>query len=236
MPKVGLEFGKECRELFTVPEGWCLLGSDLSGLELRCLAHYLNDGGEYAQQILEGDIHTYNQKAAGLPSRDASKRFIYSLMYGGGDQLIGKIAGGGAKRGKQLKADFNKNIPAFGMLLEKLKKAHERGYLVGLDGRKLYVRSEHKLLSQLLQSAGAIICKQWVALCDQQINLQFGSDQAYIVGWIHDEIQVACKNKEIANGVGSITSRMAREAGETLKTKIPIGSEYSVGRTWAATH
>ena len=141
-----------------------------------------------------------------------------------------------AKLGKKLKADFNKNIPAFGMLLAKLKKAHERGYLVGLDGRKLYVRSEHKLLSQLLQSAGAIICKQWVALCDQKINEQYGSDQAYIVGWIHDEIQIACKNEDIANGVGSITSRMAREAGETLKVKIPIGSEYSVGRTWASTH
>ena len=172
VPKVGLEFGKECRELFTVPDGWCLLGSDLSGLELRCLAHYLNDGGTYAEQILEGDIHTYNQKAAGLKTRDQAKTFIYATMYGGGDQMIGKIAGGNAKLGKQLKADFNKNIPAFGMLLAKLKKAHERGYLVGLDGRKLYVRSEHKLLSQLLQSAGAIICKQWVALCDQQINLQ----------------------------------------------------------------
>ena len=236
VPKVGLEFGKECRDLFTVPDGWCLLGSDLSGLELRCLAHYLNDGGTYAKQILEGDIHTYNQKAAGLKTRDQAKTFIYATMYGGGDQMIGKIAGGNAKLGKQLKADFNKNIPAFGMLLAKLKKAHERGYLVGLDGRKLYVRSEHKLLSQLLQSAGAIICKQWVALCDQKINEQYGSDQAYIVGWIHDEIQIACKNEDIANGVGSITSRMAREAGETLKVKIPIGSEYSVGRTWSCTH
>ena len=123
VPKVGLEFGKECRDLFTVPDGWCLLGSDLSGLELRCLAHYLNDGGTYAKQILEGDIHTYNQKAAGLKTRDQAKTFIYATMYGGGgDQMIGKIAGGNAKLGKQLKADFNKNIPAFGMLLAKLKK------------------------------------------------------------------------------------------------------------------
>lgn len=236
VPKVGLEFGKECRELFTVPEGWCLLGSDLSGLELRCLAHYLNDGGEYAEQILDGDIHTYNQKAAGLKTRDQAKTFIYATMYGGGDQMIGKIAGGNAKLGKQLKADFNKNIPAFGMLLAKLKKAHERGHLVGLDGRKLYVRSEHKLLSQLLQSAGAIICKQWVALVDQEINEQYGSEQAYIVGWIHDEIQIACKTKEVANGIGNITERMARKAGETLKVKIPIGSEHSLGRTWSHTH
>ncbi len=236
VPKVGLEFGKECRELFTVPDGWHLVGADLSGLELRALANYLNDGGEYANQILEGDIHTYNQKAAGLKTRDQAKTFIYATMYGGGDQMIGKIAGGNAKLGKQLKADFNKNIPAFGQLQEKLKKAHERGYLVGLDGRKLYVRSEHKLLSQLLQSAGAIICKQWVALVDQQINEQYGSEQCYIVGWIHDEIQVACKSEDIGNGVGNIATGMARKAGETLKVKIPIGAEYSLGRTWASTH
>ena len=236
VPKVGLEYGRECRELFTVPEGWTLMGSDLSGLELRCLAHYLNDGGEYAQQILEGDIHTYNQKAAGLDTRDQAKTFIYATMYGGGDALIGKIAGGSAKLGKKLKEDFNKNIPAFGRLQANLKKAFARGYLVGLDGRKLYIRSEHKLLSQLLQSAGAVICKKWVELVDDEINKIYGPGQAYIVGWIHDEIQVACKTEGIANDVGDISRRMAQEAGNALQVKIPITSEYSVGRTWADTH
>jgi hypothetical protein len=237
VPKVGLKFGEECRELFTVPDGWFLTGSDLSSLELRCLAHYLPDGGDYAKQMLEGDIHLVNQKAAGLPSRDAAKGFIYSLMYGGGDQLIGKIAGGGAKRGKELKAAFNKNIPAFAQLQNGLRSAFDkRGYIKGLDGRHLMIRSEHKLLSQLLQSAGAIICKQWVALCDREINLKLGPDQAYIVGWIHDEIQVACKTEEVAEHVGNIARRMAQETGETLKVNLPISAEYSVGRTWADTH
>ena len=185
----------------------------------------------------EGDIHTYNQKAAGLATRDQAKTFIYATMYGGGDQLIGKIAGGGVKRGKELKAAFNKNIPAFAQLQNGLRSAFEkRGYLKGLDGRHLMIRSEHKLLSQLLQSAGAIICKQWVALCDQEINKQLGPEQAYIVGWIHDEIQVACKTEEVADHVGNIATGMARETGETFKVKIPIEAEYSVGRTWADTH
>lgn len=235
VPKVGIEYGRECRELFTVPDGWFLCGSDLSGLELRCLAHYLNDGGEYAKQILEGDIHTHNQKAAGLATRDQAKTFIYATMYGGGDQLIGKIAGGGAKKGKELKANFNKSIPAFATLQAKLKAAFQRGHLVGLDGRKLFIRSEHKLLSQLLQSSGAIICKKWVALTHNEIIRQHGTD-AYIVGWIHDEVQVACKTQEIAENVGHIARRMAQETGDHFKTKIPIAAEYSVGRTWADTH
>jgi len=236
VPKTSLPYGKECRELFTVPDGWYLTGSDLSGLELRALAHYLNDGGEYAKQILEGDIHTHNQKAAGLATRDQAKTFIYATMYGGGDMLIGKIAGKGAKHGKQLKENFNKNIPAFGTLLRRLKAAHEkRGHLIGLDGRKLFIRSEHKLLSQLLQSAGAIICKKWVELTYQEIIRQH-HDDAYIVGWIHDEIQVACRTQEIAENVGDIARRMAQETGSYFETKIPITAEHTVGRTWADTH
>ena len=236
VPKTSLPYGQKCRELFTVPDGWFLTGSDLSGLELRCLAHYLNDGGEYGKQILEGDIHTHNQKAAGLATRDQAKTFIYATMYGGGDMLIGKIAGGGAKHGKKLKENFNKNIPAFGTLLQRLKAAHsKRGHLVGLDGRKLFIRSEHKLLSQLLQSAGAIICKKWVQLAYNEINRQHGDD-AYIVGWIHDEIQVACRTQEIAENVGDIARRVAQETGRYFETKIPIAAEYTVGRTWADTH
>lgn len=237
LPKTKLLYGKQCRELFTVPDGWWLCGSDLSGLELRCLAHYLPDGGEYARKMLEGDIHTVNQKAAGLTTRDQAKTFIYSLMYGGGDLLIGKVAGGGAKRGKELKKAFNQNIPAFGELQARLKSAFDkRGHIKGLDGRKLFIRSEHKLLSQLLQSCGAIICKKWVELAYHEINRQHGTNNAYIVGWIHDEIQVACRTEEIAENVGHISRRMAKETGAIFKTKIPIDADYSLARTWADSH
>ena len=77
VPAVSAEYGKECRELFGVPEGWCQAGVDCSGLELRCLAHYLYpyDNGEYAHEILNGDIHTANQKNAGLETRNQAKTF-----------------------------------------------------------------------------------------------------------------------------------------------------------------
>ena len=235
VPSVRAAFGKQCRDLFTVPRGWVLCGADLSGLELRCLAHFLQDGGEYARQILDGDIHTFNQKAAGLPTRDAAKTFIYATMYGGGDGLIGKLTGGRAKDGKRLKADFDKNIPAFKSLKQELMDAFkQRGYLKGLDGRKLFVRSEHKCLSQLLQSAGAVLCKKWVALVDAEITTQ--KLDAHIIGWIHDEVQIACKSKEVAENVGDITRRMAQEAGEAFQIQIPIEAEYKVGRTWSDTH
>ena len=236
VPAARLPFGKECRELFTVPDGWHLCGSDLSGLELRCLAFFLNDP-EYTKQILEGDIHTYNQNAAGLSSRDDAKRFIYSLIYGGGDKLIGEIAGGGPNKGRSLKKAFDATVPAFARLKSNLQRASQRGYLIGLDGRHLYLRSEHKALSQLLQSAGAVLCKTWVLYIDRELRKQYPQGEAYIVGWIHDEVQIACKTKEIAEHVGSsITARMARKSGEAFKFTLPITSEYQVGTTWAETH
>lgn len=236
VPKTSLPYGKECRELFTVPDGWHLTGVDLSGIELRTLSHFLNDGGQYADLILNGDIHTHNQKSAGLDTRDQAKTFIYSLIFGGGDRLIGKVAGGGAKRGRELKETFYKNVPAYADLQKRLKAAYtKRGYIYGLDRRKLYIRSEHKLLSQLLQSSAAVISKKWVELTFHEINRQF-KDKSYIVGWIHDEMQIACETQEIAENVGDIARRVAEETGRYFQTKIPIAAEYTLGRTWANTH
>lgn len=236
VPSTRAVYGKECRDLFTVPPGWTLCGADLSGLELRCLAHYLDDGGEYAKQILEGDIHTYNQKAAGLKTRDLAKTFIYATMYGGGDGLIGSIVGGTARDGKRLKAEFDANIPAFKRLKRELSDAFRRGFLYGLDGRCLHVRSEHKCLSQLLQSSGAVLCKKWLELIHTELTDQQLQKDAYIMGWIHDEVQIACRTKEVAKHVGDITGRMAKKTGETFQIEIPIESEYNLGRTWSDTH
>lgn len=237
VPAARLPFGQECRELFTVPEGWVLLGSDLAGLELRCLAHYLNDP-DFTAQILDGDIHTYNARAFGV-DRPTAKTVVYSMMYGAGDTLVGKVAGGDAKLGKKLKANYAREVPAFATLQRGISRAFKRrGYLKGLDGRRLIIRggSEHKCLSQLLQSAGAILCKKWVALIDQHLTqVPALKDSSYMVGWIHDEVQIAVK-KEVADHVGDITQRMAREAGAAFETNIPIASDFSVGRTWANTH
>ena len=236
VPSARSPYGKECRSLFGVPEGWFLCGTDLSGIELRALASYLApyDGGEYAKQILEGDIHTYNAEAFGT-DRSTAKTLIYSINYGGGDMRVGEIAGGGRAKGKQLKEQFFKSVPAFATLMANLKAAYARGYIKTCDGRKLKIRSEHRCLSQLLQSCGSLVSKWWVLLTYDEIKKHYGED-AYIVGWIHDELQIACKNEAVAEDVGNIARRMAEEAGRTLNLKIPIAAEHTVGRTWLETH
>lgn len=70
-----IPFGKEMRSLFRARPGRKFVGHDASGLELRMLAHYMNDK-EFTEQVLYGDIHSYNQRLAGLPTRDSAKTFI----------------------------------------------------------------------------------------------------------------------------------------------------------------
>lgn len=236
VPSSDSMYGKECRELFTVPKGWWLCGADLSGIEIRLLAHHLHpyDNGEYAAQVLDGDVHSYNAKAFGV-DRPTSKKILYSMIYGMGDKGLGAAAGGSPAKGKKLKNDYDKAVPAFATLKRLLLKAFERGYIKSLDQRKLKIRSKHRCLSQLLQSGGSCVAKTWTVLTYDEIKKKFGGE-AYLVGFIHDEIQIACKTKDIADGCGKIAREMAGKAGTTLDLKISIAAEHSVGRNWHSTH
>lgn len=240
VPACGAPYGKECRELFSVPDGWSLVGADMSGLELRCLAHYLAhyDRGEYGEIVLNGDVHTANQHAAGLPTRNDAKTFIYAFLYGAGPGKIGKIVNGSAKHGQALIDKFMQGLPAIKALRRDVSSAAARGYLKGLDGRFIPVRSEHAALNSLLQGCGAILCKRWVVDSYRSLSAKYkaGYDGDFVlVGWIHDEIQVACRS-EIAEDVGQIITQCARDAGRDYGFKIRLDSEYKVGRSWADTH
>lgn len=234
VPSVRAPYGVECRSLFGVPEGYSLVGSDLAGIELRCLANVLQDKGKYADIILNGDIHLANQESMQLATRDMAKTAIYCLIYGGGDARLGEVVGKGAKEGREIRANFMKAHPAFADLTRQLKHVvnHRRGHLIGLDGRKLHVRG-HAHLNVLLQSAAALVAKMWIKLIDQEIRKQ-GLD-AKIISFVHDEAQIQVQ-KGYEKHVGDITGLMARKAGEHFGFKIPIESEYKIGQNWAETH
>ena len=235
-------YGKDCRSLFGVPDGWTLVGADASGLELRCLAHFMAkyDGGSYGTVLLEGDIHTENQKAAGLNSRDQAKTFIYGFLYGAGDAKIGSIVGGTSSDGKRLKGKFLRSLPALGRLSEAVKEAAKRGYLLGLDGRRLHIRSSHAALNTLLQSAGALVCKKWLVILEEELQksgLQHGWDGDYaFCAWSHDEVQIACRTPEIATTVANLATACVPKAGEYFNFRCPLAGEAKMGVTWHDTH
>lgn len=186
-------YGKECRELFIAEPGWKILGCDASGLEARMLAHFINDEN-LTYNILNADIHSYNQKLAGLQTRGQAKEFYYAFLYGGGDAKIGSIIGGGSKEGKELKEVFFNNLPKLKDLIAKLNLAAKRGYLIGLDGRKMPIRSAHAALNLLLQGGGAVVMK--IALCYLQYWLKCNKillDEVQLVTFYHDEFQQQIK-------------------------------------------
>lgn len=238
--------GAAARGLFIPTPGLVMVGADASGLELRTLAHYLAGEGdtEYGEQVVSGDIHTANQEAAGLETRDQAKTFIYAYLYGAGDAKLGSIldakSGIGKQRkiGKTLRATFEQKIPALGRLSKKVKdRAESRGYLIGLDGRRLHVRSAHSALNTLLQSAGAIICKQWMCDVHEAINKSDWKDQRISqVGWIHDELQFEC-SEAIAPELGELCKSTIRDiTRERLGVRVPLAGDAMTGKSWAETH
>jgi DNA polymerase I-like protein with 3'-5' exonuclease and polymerase domains len=236
IPNHGSPYGKECRELFEASNGYELVGADASGLELRCLAHFMAkyDGGAYAKELLTGDIHTANQKAAGLPTRNNAKTFIYAFLYGAGDEKIGKVIGKGAKEGAEIKATFLRKTPALRCLRDAVKAAaKERGYLFGLDGRRLPIRSEHAALNTLLQSAGAIAVKQATILLMDRIKAE-GLD-AHLVAHVHDEVQLEVR-KGLGEKVGKMAVQAIQDAGKHFNFRCPLDGEYRVGGNWSETH
>ena len=232
VPNMGSPFGKECRSCWTVPEGYKLVGIDASGLELRMLAHYMNDQ-EYINEVVNGDIHTTNQKLAGLKSRDQAKTFIYALVYGAGDEKIGQVAGGTRKHGSELKRTFLNNLPALKKLRDRVQQASRRGFLKGLDGRKIYVRSQHAALNTLLQGGGAIVMKKALAMLDSLLKLN--AVDAKFVANIHDEWQMEVKESQ-ADFVGELAVGCIEKAGEHFQMRCPLTGEYKIGDNWSETH
>ena len=150
IPSVTADYGKECRACWTVPKGYKLVGIDASQLELRMLAHYMNDE-DYINEIINGDIHSTNQKLAGLKSRDQAKTFIYALIYGAANKKLGTVAGGSGELGKKLRESFFNNMPSFRNLATRVERSSSKGYIKGVDGRKLIIRRKHAALNTLLQ-------------------------------------------------------------------------------------
>ena len=229
---VSAPYGKECRSFWTVPEHHKLVGCDASGLELRMLAHYMRDEN-YTNEILSGDIHTANMKAAGLTDRNQAKTFIYAFLYGAGPAKISQIVGGGYKEGQKLTDSFLRNTPALARLRERVSKFSAGGTLPGLDGRRLRVRSEHAALNTLLQGAGAVVMKQALVLMAESLDTY--AIPYKLVANVHDEFQIEVP-ENFADVVGKAAVRAIKNAGEVLDLRCPLDAEFNVGSNWAETH
>jgi DNA polymerase I-like protein with 3'-5' exonuclease and polymerase domains len=222
-----------------------MVGADLEGLELRALGHYLSpfDEGEFADVVINGDIHQQNADRVECSRRDV-KTITYAFIYGAGDQKLGhslhpELSDAQKKKlGGELRRKFLDAIPGLEPLIEAVKqKVRSRGRLRGLDGRPIFCRAEHAALNYLLQSAGAILSKRWVVISQELINnsgLTYNIDYTRCA-YVHDEQQFSVVPTE-ADRVAELLVRAAPDAGNYYSFRVPITAAASIGRTWAETH
>jgi DNA polymerase I-like protein with 3'-5' exonuclease and polymerase domains len=247
VPAVGSPFGSECREMWRVPVGYKQVGVDLSGIELRCLGHYLNDK-EWMDELLKGDIHWFNAQSFGLvdkgtvkddnnpehkKARNVTKTLTYGVLYGAGAAKAGSIVGGNSSKGKKLIDSFINNTPGLSALKKKISRLMAKGHLPALDGRRVWVRSEHAALNTLLQSAGAIIAKQW--LVESTKLLQEKGIDAKLLAFVHDETQWEVREDQ-AEEAARLIEQAATKAGEALRFRCPVDAEGKIGNNWRECH
>ena len=230
-------FGHEMREVFIVPKGYRLIGCDAASCQLRMLCHYMGDD-EYTHAVVFGvkedgtDIHSVNMRIAGCRTRGQAKTLIYAILFGAGDAKLASQLGCTLKQAKAMRKRFLDNLPKLKALVAGLKKAYKaRGYLIGADGRKIFVRSEHMLLVYLLQSAEAIMMKVATLYASKYCEAY----DAYMIAHVHDEFQweVAEEDSEI---VGELLEKSIVKAGEFLNLTVPMAGESEIGMNWRDTH
>ena len=225
-------YASECRKCWVAEPDKVLVGVDASGLELRMLAHYMGDK-EYILHVTEGDVHEYNRELAGLESRDQAKTFIYAFLYGAAGERLGNIVKGTKQDGNRLKNKFLDSLPALRALRIRVEKQAKSGYVRGIDGRRIKVRSLHAALNSVLQSAGAIVMKMALVIFNSKLR-ESGIEAKFVMN-VHDEFQVEC-NEEDAETVGELGVESIIEAGELLDLNCPLDGEYKIGINWSETH
>jgi len=228
-------FTYEARDLWTTrdKEKRRLVGVDAKGIQLRVLAHYLNNK-TFTEAVLNGDPHSFNQKVGGFETRAVAKTFIYAFLLGAGDAKVGQIIGDSAKAGKEVKARFVNNFDGLGRLLSDLARQVDRvGRIILCDGTPVIVEQPHTRLGYLLQGDESRIMKKASIILDRLIRKN--KLDALKVGDIHDEWQYDVHKDDVDKFIECCRTAF-RLSGEYFNYRLPIDCDAKVGFTWAETH
>ena len=228
--------GPEFRELFTASPGKIMVGADLSGIELRMLAHYLGryDGGRYADILLNDDIHQVNADKIGITRRQV-KTVTYAFLYGAGNEKIGMSYDNSLqpkearKKGQEIREAYVSAIEGLADLLGAVSHKATQGHIMACDGRRVLVDSPHKGLNYLLQCSAGVVAKRWMVIAN---DFNFHANQ---LAFVHDELQYECEAQH-ADKLMQILENSAKLAGDYYNLRCPIAAEAKKGKTWADVH
>ena len=239
VPSMRTPYGEECRKLWIADRGNVLVGADAKSLELRVLAHYMDDP-VFNTEILDGDIHAANQKRAGLPTRDMAKTFIFALIYGAGDGKLGSIVGGSTTDGKDLRRKFLSSLPSFARLSKGvIKKGTSTGKLLGIDQRPIRVRHGHASLNTLIQGSSAILMKDWFTIIEHSMGMEetlgLWEKKAGIVAMVHDEVVIEAPEKEV-DLVSECVKLGIQSVNKHFNLRCPLDCDVISGNNWSEIH
>ena len=225
------------RKLFRATPTYQMVSADLSGIELRMLAHYLSryDNGRYQRILTTGDIHQTNADRIGITRRQV-KTVTYAFLYGAGntklgysyDKLLSEKAA--AVKGAEIRKAYIAAIPGLADLLQACEKASKRGYANAIDGRRISVDKGHKFLNYLLQGSAATIAKRWMVTINECMP-----EDAHQLSFIHDELNYECYRRDCEQ-LAKWLELAAKMSGEYYNLRCPIAAEAKIGQTWADVH
>lgn len=251
--------GKRCRALFVPSPGHVLVGADASGLQLRMLGHYLGayDGGAFAeacQRPKPNDIHEFMRQASGWHTRDNQKNGTYGWLFGAGDRKLGLQAIADARLavemgmdvkiprlsearrlGAEFRAKMESNIVGLSVIQRNLKRAARRGWLRGLDGRRVEILSLRVALNTLLMSGEAVVMKMATLMACDALADEIARGVTAPILYVHDETQWDTE-PEAAEYVGKTFVACLQKAGRELNLRCPLDGEYLIGKNWKETH
>jgi len=225
------------RKLFTATPTKVLVSADLSGIELRMLAHYLAryDKGRYARILTTGDIHQTNAERIGITRRQV-KTVTYAFLYGAGNIKLGRSFDkllpeeAAARKGADIRKAYVDAIPGLAELLQACQKCSQRGYANAIDGRRIGVDKGHKFLNYLLQGSAATIAKRWMVTINECMP-----EDAHQLSFIHDELNYECYRRDCEQ-LAKWLELAAKMSGEYYRLRCPIAAEAKIGQTWADVH
>jgi DNA polymerase-1 len=245
IPSKGL-YGEVCRQMFTVAKGRKLVGCDAANIQFRVLAHYLNND-DLIDQIVHKDMHYYFSQMYGLNPKDKEydeenhdmvaarkkgKTCTFAIIMGAGVGKIGEILGSYDK-GKQAFDNLKNNIVGWKKFQKEIEYRARIGYFVGLDGRRVPLKTAHFGMSSYLQAGEAVIMKR--AMVESYKEIKQKHLDAFQVAVVHDEMQYDCA-EDCAEEVGKILRSHIIEAGVHFRLHCPLDGEYKIGNNWLETH
>lgn len=262
-PNAEAFFGKQMRRCFICKPGYKLVGCDADSCQNRMLAARVQDPF-FTKTLLEGtkedktSIHYVNQRAikevAGLDvSYGMAKTLNYAFLFGAGDK---KLAASYGSTDVEIGANIRKALLSVAAGFEKLvedltkewrsnaskrmnrwgKMEYYNGWCTGLDGRPIYIQSEHQILVFMLQSDEAIFMTAAYNLAHKRLAKRFKYGEDYgVVIFYHDELAVECK-EEIAQEVASILEKCIEDAGKFYKIGCEQVGDAKIGDNWLDVH